>query len=123
MTTETSMKRRHWTAVAPWPEDGHWGRAGVHYAAMAWAHMLAYRAALAAAVQLEGAEQVAAGVRAAELCHGNPMGAAILAAALVLQHDVPTTLETLADAEATEEQLWVWLRGASIDADEIAPAS
>jgi hypothetical protein len=120
--TETSTEQQPWHVLAPWPEAS--ARRGIetHFTAMAWAHMLSWRAGLSAAAGLPD-EEINAACAMADSHHGDAMGAALIAARLIQGHPLSDAVDILADGEATEEALFEWLTEAGIDPRQIAPAS
>lgn len=123
--SEPTTQPRPWATVAPWREVGDdWtDMAATHYAAMARAHMVAYRSAMSTASQIERMDEMGMATKQALARHGNPMAAAFTAAASIAGWPVKEIAETLADADATEGTLDEWLTAAGIDPEQIEAAS
>lgn len=100
----TTPSRRPWHQIAPLPDDAGWTQASRHYAAQAYAHLLA--------LAEPGAPKR----------HARTYEAAFVAAMTLNGLTWPSIAHSLADAERAACQLHTLLRWVDINPDDIAPA-
>jgi hypothetical protein len=115
---ETSTQRP-WAAVARFPEPFEPKAAVAHFAAMAYAHHLAYGAGIVTARDRETVLDLT-------YRHFFPMAAAFTAAASMDESGEWTSSlvrDAIADGAGVPETCWQWLTAAGIDPAEIAAAS